>query len=130
MKVRPILFVCDLPEAIRFYEALGLEVEAQSRSGHWLELRAGGGELGLHGPVQGQELQPGVRLGFVTDEPLEEVEQRLRAAGFLTRGSWLTRSGAAHFWCMDRTEPSCRSTSRTVELFQPLRAEASMAGGA
>ncbi|MGH2832579.1 MAG: VOC family protein [Solirubrobacteraceae bacterium] len=86
MKVRPILFVSDLPAAIRFYEALGLEVEAQSRSGHWLELRASGGELGLHGPVQGQEMRPGMQLGFVTDEPLEEVEQRLRAAGFSPEG--------------------------------------------
>jgi catechol 2,3-dioxygenase-like lactoylglutathione lyase family enzyme len=86
MKVRPILFVADLPETIRFYEALGLEVQAQSRSSHWLELRASGGELGLHGPVQGEEVQPGMRLGFVAEEPLEEVEQRLRAAGFPPEG--------------------------------------------
>jgi catechol 2,3-dioxygenase-like lactoylglutathione lyase family enzyme len=86
MKVRPILFVCDLSEAIRFYEALGLDVEAQSRSGHWLELRASGGELGLHGPVEGQQVKPGMRLGFVADEPLEEVERRLRSAGFPPEG--------------------------------------------
>lgn len=87
MKVRPIVFVSDLPEAIRFYEALGLETEARSRSGHWLELRAGGGELGLHGPVRGEAAKPGTRLGFVAEEPLEEVERRLRAAGFAPEGS-------------------------------------------
>lgn len=48
MKVRPIHFVPDLAEAVRFYKALGLRTEAQSRSGHWVELTAGGGELGLH----------------------------------------------------------------------------------
>lgn len=86
MKVRPILFVSDLAAAIRFYEALGLETEARSRSGHWLELRAAGGELGLHGPVRGEEMEPSTRIGFVAEEPLEEVERRLRAAGFPPEG--------------------------------------------
>ena len=48
MKVRPIHFVPDVDEAIRFYEALGLRTEARARPGHWVELAADGGELCLH----------------------------------------------------------------------------------
>ena len=48
MRVRPIHFVFDLESALRFYEALGLEAEARCRHGNWIELRASGGELGLH----------------------------------------------------------------------------------
>ncbi|HEY1458185.1 MAG TPA: hypothetical protein VGF15_06670, partial [Solirubrobacteraceae bacterium] len=33
-----------------------------------------------------EEVRPGMRLGFVAEEPLEEVEQRLRAAGFPPEG--------------------------------------------
>ena len=48
MRVRPIHFVPDVADAVRFYEALGLRSQARSRSGHWVELTATGGELGLH----------------------------------------------------------------------------------
>jgi hypothetical protein len=48
VKVRPIHFVPDVAEAVRFYEALGLTSDAHSRSGHWIELAAAGGELCLH----------------------------------------------------------------------------------
>jgi catechol 2,3-dioxygenase-like lactoylglutathione lyase family enzyme len=87
VKVRPIHFVSNLREAVRFYEALGLEREALSRSGHWLELAAGGGELGLHdGAVAADgDGREGVMLTFVADEPLEAVARRLRTAGFAPR---------------------------------------------
>ena len=48
MRIRPVHFVPDLTEATRFYQALGLTTQARSRSGHWIELTAAGGELGLH----------------------------------------------------------------------------------
>jgi catechol 2,3-dioxygenase-like lactoylglutathione lyase family enzyme len=88
MKVRPIHFVADLAEAVRFYEALGLETEARSRTGGWIELKATGGELGLHdGPSADDGAgREGVMLNFVSDEPLEQVERRLRAAGFPPQG--------------------------------------------
>jgi hypothetical protein len=35
-------------EAMRFYEALGLELQVQARTGHWIELTASGGELALN----------------------------------------------------------------------------------
>jgi catechol 2,3-dioxygenase-like lactoylglutathione lyase family enzyme len=89
MRVRPIHFVPDLAEALRFYQALGLEPEARSRSGHWIELTAAGGELGLHDAAiaadgEGRE---GFALNFLADEPLEQVERRLLAAGFPPEGT-------------------------------------------
>jgi catechol 2,3-dioxygenase-like lactoylglutathione lyase family enzyme len=89
MKLRPIHFVPDLAEAVRFYRAVGLKPEARSRSGHWIELTATGGELGLHDSAiaadgEGRE---GLALNFLADEPLEAVEQRLRAAGFEPEGT-------------------------------------------
>jgi len=89
MRLRPIHFVPDVAEAVRFYESLGLEAEARSRSGHWIELGASGGELGLHDAAiaadgEGRE---GLALNFVAEESLEGVEQRLRAAGFPPEGT-------------------------------------------
>jgi catechol 2,3-dioxygenase-like lactoylglutathione lyase family enzyme len=89
MRVRPIHFVPDLAEALRFYQALGLEPGARSRTGHWIELTAAGGELGLHDAAiaadgEGRE---GFALNFLADEPLEQVERRLLAAGFPPEGT-------------------------------------------
>ena len=88
MKVRPIHFVPDIAAAVRFYEALGLTTDASARSGHWIELAASGGELGLHDAAKAAdgEGRTGVMLGLVADEPLEDVEARLRAAGFPPEG--------------------------------------------
>jgi catechol 2,3-dioxygenase-like lactoylglutathione lyase family enzyme len=89
MKVRPIHFVPDLAAALRFYEALGLRPEARARSGHWIELKAAGGELGLHDAAIAADGQgrTGIALNFVADERLEAVERRLREAGFPPDGT-------------------------------------------
>ena len=89
MKVRPIHFVPDVAEAVRFYEALGLTTDVSSRSGHWIELAASGGELCLHDAAIAADGmgRTGVALNFVADEPLEAVEARLKAAGFATEGA-------------------------------------------
>jgi len=80
MRVRPIHFVPDLTEALRFYETLGLEAEVRSRSGHWIKLTATGGELGLHDAAVAaeEEGREGLALNFLADEPLEAVEHRRR----------------------------------------------------
>jgi catechol 2,3-dioxygenase-like lactoylglutathione lyase family enzyme len=87
MKVRPIQLVPDVAEAVRFYEGLGLTADATARSGHWVELAASGGELGLHDAAKAAngEGRTGVMLGLVADGPLEDVEAR-RAAGFSPEG--------------------------------------------
>ena len=88
MKVRPIHFVPDVEAALRFYEALGLEVELRDRTGRWAELGAGGGELAVHhGPSADDGAgREGLLFAFVTEEPLEQVAARLRAAGFPPEG--------------------------------------------
>ena len=89
MKVRPIHFVPDVDEAVRFYEAVGLKADVRSRSGHWIELAATAGELCLHDASIAADGQgrTGLALNFVSDEPLEAVEARLRAAGFPPEGT-------------------------------------------
>jgi catechol 2,3-dioxygenase-like lactoylglutathione lyase family enzyme len=93
VRVRPIHFVADLEGAVRFYEALGLEADARSRSGHWVELSAAAGELAVHGKAQAEDGagREGFMLGFVADEPLEAVERRLLAAGFPPEGAIVDR---------------------------------------
>jgi catechol 2,3-dioxygenase-like lactoylglutathione lyase family enzyme len=89
MRVRPIHCVPDVEEALRFYQALGLELEARSRTGYWIELKAGGGALGLHDGATAAdgEGRDGLMVNFVADEPLELVARRLRAAGFPPEGT-------------------------------------------
>jgi catechol 2,3-dioxygenase-like lactoylglutathione lyase family enzyme len=83
MRVRPIHFVPDVDEAMRFYEALGLKVQARARTGHWIELTATGGELALHdsdtaADGHGRE---GMLVNFIAEEPLETL-----TFAMLTRG--------------------------------------------
>jgi hypothetical protein len=84
MRMRVIHFVPAVPEAERFYEALGLQAEVRSRTGTWVELIAAGGELDLHDSASAAdgEGRDGFALNFVADEPLEAVARRLREAGF------------------------------------------------
>ena len=89
MRVRPIHFVSDVVEAARFYEALGLRSDVRSRSGHWIELTATGGEVCLHDAAIAADGQgrSGLALNFVAEEPLEAIDGRLRAAGFPPDGT-------------------------------------------
>jgi catechol 2,3-dioxygenase-like lactoylglutathione lyase family enzyme len=89
MRVRPIHFVPDVDEAVRFYEALGLEVQARARTGHWIELGAAGGELAVHDAATAADRQgrEGMFVSFIAEEPLEVLERRLRAAGFPPQGT-------------------------------------------
>jgi catechol 2,3-dioxygenase-like lactoylglutathione lyase family enzyme len=93
MRVRPIHFVGDVAAARRFYEALGLQTEATSRAGNWVELAASGGELGLHDTASANDGRgrEGVLLSFVAEESLEEVARRLYAAGFPPTGDIVDR---------------------------------------
>jgi predicted enzyme related to lactoylglutathione lyase len=86
MKPITIRYVQDVDTTRRFYEALGLKVDFESRptregTSVWQELAGNGGTLALHHvPPQAQE--PPVSLAFMAGEPLETVAQRLRAAGY------------------------------------------------
>jgi catechol 2,3-dioxygenase-like lactoylglutathione lyase family enzyme len=89
MRLRVIHFVPDVDEAARFYEALGLQPDVRARTGTWMELTAAGGELDLHDSASAAdgEGREGFALNFVSDEPLDVVERRLRAAGFPPDGA-------------------------------------------
>jgi catechol 2,3-dioxygenase-like lactoylglutathione lyase family enzyme len=89
MRLRVIHFVPDVAEAARFYEALGLQPDARARTGMWLELLAAGGELDLHDRAVAADGagRDGFAINFVSDEPLELVERRLRDAGFPPEGT-------------------------------------------
>jgi catechol 2,3-dioxygenase-like lactoylglutathione lyase family enzyme len=89
MRLRVIHFVPDVAEAARFYEALGLRRDVRARTGTWLELTAAGGELDLHDAAIAAdgEGRAGFAVNFVSDDPLEAVERRLRDAGFPPDGT-------------------------------------------
>jgi hypothetical protein len=86
MRVRPIHFVPDVHEAVRFYETLGLEVQARARTGHWIELTASGGEFALHDTTMAADGRgrEGMLVSFIAEEALE---RRLREAGFPPQGT-------------------------------------------
>ncbi|UOZ11888.1 VOC family protein [Amycolatopsis sp. WQ 127309] len=80
MRVLPIRYSADVEALTRFYRALGLESGPASRPGGWIELPADGGTLALHRAAA--EDAGRCELAFEADEPLEDVADRLRAAGF------------------------------------------------
>lgn len=81
MRVVPIRYTADVGAAVRFYRALGLEVGARSRPGAWVELPAAGGMLAVHAAETAGEAGR-CELAFEADEPLADVADRLRRAGF------------------------------------------------
>jgi catechol 2,3-dioxygenase-like lactoylglutathione lyase family enzyme len=80
MRVMPIRYTTDVAASVRFYEALGLRPTAVSRPGTWTELTATSGVLAVH--AAGPDDAGACELAFATDEPLDAVVDRLRAAGF------------------------------------------------
>jgi catechol 2,3-dioxygenase-like lactoylglutathione lyase family enzyme len=77
MRVMPIRYSSDVEAMTRFYEALGLRVGSVSRPGGWVEMPSDEGMLALHQGDVGR-----CELAFETDELLEDVAERLRAAGY------------------------------------------------
>jgi predicted enzyme related to lactoylglutathione lyase len=86
MKSMPIRYVHDMDAARRFYEALGFTHAFTSRKPRhgepsvWTELAGSSGGLALHHVPD--DVPAGASLGFEADEPLEQVVERLYAAGY------------------------------------------------
>lgn len=82
VRLQPMVHVTDMAASVAFYEALGGELVHGSRDGDWVLLRLGGAEVGLlahpPNPDQGEGV---VELNLVSTRPLEELEERVRAAG-------------------------------------------------
>lgn len=80
MKIMPIVYVTDMPRSVKFYEALGLVPKTQDRSGMWFEMVLGDAILALHKadalPPQNQRME----LAFVSQEPLEQLIEKLKVA--------------------------------------------------
>jgi catechol 2,3-dioxygenase-like lactoylglutathione lyase family enzyme len=87
MRPMTIRYVKDMDAARRFYETLGLTHDFTSRKPRrgpsvWTELNgAAGSGLALHYDPDGS-MRRAAELSFQSDEPLEDVVRRLRAAGY------------------------------------------------
>ena len=82
VRLQPMVHVDDMPASVAFYEALGAEVVHGSRDGDWVLLRLGGAEIGLLAhPPNPEQGEGAVELNLVSDGPLAQLEERLRAAG-------------------------------------------------
>jgi catechol 2,3-dioxygenase-like lactoylglutathione lyase family enzyme len=82
MKLMPIVYVTDMGRALDFYTALGLQPVHTDRSGMWSELALGDALLGLHKTDRVPlEQASHIELALVSEEPLEQLVMRLKAAG-------------------------------------------------
>ena len=82
IRLRPMVHVTDMAAAVSFYETLGAQVVQGSKDGDWVLLRVTGGEIGLLAHPPNPEQNEGtVELSFQATVPLDQVEERLRAAG-------------------------------------------------
>ena len=82
IRLRPMVHVTDMAAAVSFYETLGAQVVQGSKDGDWVLLRVAGGEIGLLAHPPNPEQNEGtVELSFQATVPLDQVEERLRAAG-------------------------------------------------
>lgn len=79
LTVMPLVHVKDLKQAIEFYSRLGGEVKAESRDGDWAQIKFAASEIGLlaHPPNSSDGR---VELTFMSSQPLDEVEEKLRQA--------------------------------------------------
>jgi len=79
MKLQPIVYVTDMERAVGWYSTV-LAVSPDYQSPAWTSLPVGDATLGLHiTDKRAQESQ--MALSLVATERLEDVAQRLEAAG-------------------------------------------------
>ncbi len=82
LSLQPMVHVQQMDVAVAFYEALGATVAHGSRDGDFVMMQIGPARLALLAHPPNPEQNEGlVELNFETGEPLDAVEQRLRAAG-------------------------------------------------
>lgn len=79
MKLQPIVYVTDMERAVDWYSTV-LEVTPGHQSPAWTSLSVGDATLGLH-ITESRPTESQVALSLVATEPLEELAQRLEAAG-------------------------------------------------
>jgi catechol 2,3-dioxygenase-like lactoylglutathione lyase family enzyme len=75
--------VKDIEASRRFYEELGLALDAGASFSVWAQFNSDAGALGLHDAAASKGKAPGsAELALGTDERLEDVAARLDAKGF------------------------------------------------
>ncbi|WP_405576462.1 VOC family protein [Streptomyces sp. NBC_01092] len=83
LTVLPIRYVADVEASRDFYAGLGLAVRQEPGAAVWVQLSAAAGAVGVHAAAVSQGRPPGTtELGFATDEPLEQIAQRLERDGY------------------------------------------------
>lgn len=82
MKVLAIRFAQDMDRVRPFYSALGLRLSESAASEDWQELDADGGILALHSATTAQSDVPRIEVCLAAEEALEDIQDRLRKAGF------------------------------------------------
>ncbi|WP_216378289.1 VOC family protein [Arcanobacterium phocae] len=81
MKLLVINYVGDVEANVRFYQALGLDLE-QEVDLVWTETKASGGVLAIHSKEVANYPKQGFEVCMISEFPLEEVQAKLVAAGF------------------------------------------------
>ena len=82
LSLQPMVHVEHMGTAVAFYEALGATVAHGSRDDDFVMMQIGQARLALLAHPPNPEQNEGlVELNFQTSEPLDTVEERLRAAG-------------------------------------------------
>ncbi len=82
LRLRPMVHVEDMASSVAFYTSLGAEIVHGSRDGDWVLLHLGNSQIGLLAHPPNPEQNEGtVELNFESSEPLDQIEDRLRAAG-------------------------------------------------
>jgi catechol 2,3-dioxygenase-like lactoylglutathione lyase family enzyme len=83
LTVQPIRYVADVEASRKFYEGLGLELDAEASFRVWAQLKADAGAVGIHDAAVSKGRKPGTtELQLVTDEKLEDVAARLTVKGY------------------------------------------------
>ncbi len=81
LQLQPMLHVDDMGNALSFFQALGGTISSGSRDGDWSIVQFGTTELSLLAhPANPEQNEGKLELNFVTEEPLENLESRLREA--------------------------------------------------
>ncbi|MCS4535799.1 VOC family protein [Corynebacterium sp. HS2168-gen11] len=81
MKLLAIHYARDHAATIRFYQALGLELN-QAIDPIWTEMEAQGATLAVHSYESANTPKAGLEVCMVAEKPLEDVQADLVAAGF------------------------------------------------
>ncbi len=80
-QLMPILYPCDMEQALDFYRALGLPIHRHGKN--WSEVLVGSTTLGLQICSDPYARGEKIHMALVSSRPLEDVREQLNAKGFV-----------------------------------------------